>query len=463
MDNCVPEKKKHSLKQVLLFLIPSLIGLFIFMVPIHDADGNITIFFTVIQYAVTALFSYNALVYSTVAIVILSAILAFMGTTLKMKFIRENKLLAGAFICTPVWYAIRVIGAVIVVMVILQKGPEWLIGPDTGTFVLWDLMGGVMLIGILAGLLMPFLTEFGLMEFIGTLIAPVWKKVFKIPGRSAVDCISSWVGANMIAVYVTSSQIEKGQYTKREGAIIASTFSAVSISYVIVILAQCGLEGMFFQSYGAICIIGIVCAVIVPRIPPLSRIPNEYDGECHYDGEQRHPENYNAFSWAWKKAVEKAGASGYAVKDYFTDLGSNFLSMTFGLAPVLITVGTLALVVAYYTPVFSILGYPFQPLLQLLQVPEASSVANTMVAGFADMFIPAALAGATITSEFSRMLVAIVSITQLIFMSETGCAILASKVPLNILQLFVIYIERTIISILVAVPYIAFVLHIPMM
>ena len=115
-------------------------------------------------------------------------------------------------------------------------------------------------------------------------------------------------------------------------------------------------------------------------------------------------------------------------------------------------IGTLALVLANNTPVFEVLGTPFLPLLQALQVPEADSVSKTMIVGFTDMFTPSVIAAASVTSDMSRFIVAVISVTQLIYLSEVGGLILGSKIPVNLLELFILFLERTIISLLIVAP-----------
>ena len=55
-------------------------------------------------------------------------------------------------------------------------------------------------------------------------------------------------------------------------------------------------------------------------------------------------------------------------------------------------------------------------------------------------------------SEMARFIVAVVSVTQVLYLSEVGGLILGSKLPLNIWELFVIFLERTIISLLIVCP-----------
>ena len=122
----------------------------------------------------------------------------------------------------------------------------------------------------------------------------------------------------------------------------------------------------------------------------------------------------------------------------------------FGVIPIVMSLGTIALIIAEYTPVFAWLGKPFVPLLTLLQVPEAGAAAQTMVIGFADMFLPSVI-GSGIENEMTRFIIACVSVTQLIYMSEVGGLLLGSKVPVNFKDLVVIFLLRTLITLPVIV------------
>jgi len=92
------------------------------------------------------------------------------------------------------------------------------------------------------------------------------------------------------------------------------------------------------------------------------------------------------------------------------------------------------------------------PLLEVLQVPEAAAVSKTMIVGFTDMFTPSVIAAEAVASDMSRFIVAVISVTQLIYLSEVGGLILGSKIPVNILELFLLFLERTVISLFIVVP-----------
>jgi nucleoside recognition membrane protein YjiH len=100
--------------------------------------------------------------------------------------------------------------------------------------------------------------------------------------------------------------------------------------------------------------------------------------------------------------------------------------------------------------VFTIIGKPFEPILALMQVPEAAEAAQTMVVGFADMFLPAVI-GSGIESEMTRFIIACVSVTQLVYMSEMGGLLLGSKLPISFKDLVLIFLLRTIITLPIVV------------
>ena len=128
--------------------------------------------------------------------------------------------------------------------------------------------------------------------------------------------------------------------------------------------------------------------------------------------------------------------------------------MWFGTLPVILAIGTIALIIAEFTPVFRILGIPFIPVYQLLQLPEAELASQTVIVGFADMFLPSVIAS-SIESEITRFVVAATSVTQLIYMSEIGSIIMGSKIPVSLPKLFIIFVERTVVTL----PVIALLAH----
>src|SRR5699024_11486010 len=113
--------------------------------------------------------------------------------------------------------------------------------------------------------------------------------------------------------------------------------------------------------------------------------------------------------------------------------------------PVVMAIGTIATIIAEFTPIFAWLGAPFVPLLNLLQIPEAAEAAQTVVVGFADMFLPAIL-GSGIEREMTRFVIGTSSVTQLIYMAEVGGPLYGSKLTIKRKKLIIRLLVRTQIS-----------------
>ncbi|CAK1811417.1 YjiH family protein [Vibrio crassostreae] len=444
-----PEKSKGSFWA---FLIPSLIGLFLFMAPI-SYQGDLTIPVAILAKSIQAVFG-ESLVAIITAIVAFMSVASVLSTIFKPAFITSNSFLNGLFNPSPLWLLVRLIGGAAAFMAFFQVGPEFIWEENTGGLVLEGLLPTLFSVFIFAGLLLPLLLNFGLLELFGTLLSKIMRPIFNLPGRSAIDCMASWLGDGSVGILLTSKQYEKKFYTQREAAVVGTTFSAVSITFSLVVIAQVELEHLFLPFYAAICLAGIVAAVIIPRLPPLSMKKDTFiDGSKPHKDADAIPAGHSTFSWGLELAVNKASQVKSA-KSVFGEGVRNAVDMVFGVLPVVMGLGTMALVIAEYTSVFSFLGQPFIPFLELLGVPEAVAASETIVVGFADMFIPAILA-ASIDNEMTRFVIAAMSVTQLIYMSEVGALLLGSKIPVNILELFIIFILRTLITL----PVIAGVAH----
>ncbi|MFW5660989.1 MAG: YjiH family protein [Oceanicaulis sp.] len=339
-----------------------------------------------------------------------------------------------------VWTGLRIAGAATAVMVLFQLGPDWVWSADIGGLVLNDLMAPAFITIGLACIVLPFLTEFGLMELVAGLVERFFRRVFTVPGRSAVDAVASWLGGSSVGVLVTVSQYRAGLYTGREAAVIATNFSIVSIAFAFVIVEAVGLENLFFQFYGVLTLSGIVCAMIMPRIPPLRGKADDLLAEHPLRASDLdQPSLGRSLNNALKRADAAPGPGGLSRM-----ITVNVLDIWLGLIPAAMVIATLSIAVAETTPVFDWLGWPFYWVLEALQVESAREAAPAMVIGFADMFLPALIA-ADISSAQTRFIVAVVAVGQLIFMSEVGVLILKSALPLNLFDLVAIFVLRTLI------------------
>ena len=449
----LPPRGHYTWRTWFTFLVPSLIGVFLFMTPIPTADG-MTIPIALMAKGVQALMSGSAQAIITL-IICITGVMSVITKVFKPAAICQSPLLKHLFDVSVVWLVVRLFGMAFVLMTHLGLGSEAIISANTGALVLNDLLPVLFSVFILAGLLLPLLINFGLLELAGTMLTKVMRPVFGVPGRSAVDCTASWLGDGSVGILMTARQYDQKHYTQREAAIIGTTFSAVSITFSLVVLGQVKLEHLFAPFYATVCLAGVVAAIIVPRLPPLC-----FKKDLLIDGSEPNrdaetiPTGKSLVGHSLDVALAKANnSSGF--KGTLKEGVHNALDMVFGVLPVVMAVGTFALIIAEYTPVFQYLGMPFVPFLEWLHVPEAQAAAQTIMVGFADMFIPSILAAGTIESDVTRFIIAAMSVTQLIYMSEVGALLLGSKIPVNIVELFVIFILRTLITL----PVIALMAH----
>lgn len=440
-------RKKYTSSEILKFVIPSLIGISFFMVPLKY-NGEITIPIAIFSGWVQDWLSAYLPEIMTF-IIVLTLLGTIIAKFLKPAFIEKSTFFKTLFDVPAIWFAARILGSIFAVMTLFQIGPEQVWSEFTGGLLLNDLLPILFSVFLFAGLFLPLLLNFGLLEFFGSLLTKIMRPVFRLPGRSSIDCVASWLGDGTIGVLLTSKQYEEGYYTKREAAIIGTTFSVVSITFSLVVISQVNLGHLFVPFYLTITAAGFVAAIISPRIPPLSRKPDTYYNGQEGGLDETIPKGHTPVSWGFSQAVEKAKGN-QSVKHFFEQGAKNILDMWMGVAPIVMALGTLALIIAEYTPVFKYLGMPFIPLLQLMQVPEAAAASETMIVGFADMFLPSVI-GASIESELTRFVVAAVSVTQLIYMSEVGGLLLGSKIPVSLKDLIIIFLERTIITLPVIV------------
>lgn len=439
-------KEKYTSKQISKFIVPSLFGVFFFLCPIRQ-NGSITIPLGIVCDAVTALIAPFA-EYLVLAFVLISTFGALLTSLLKPKFILDRPWLSKFFICSPVYLVFRVIGAVCTVLVVFNTGPEMIISADTGgtmiglacTITAWFLS---------AAFLIPLLTDYGVMDFVGTLLREVTKVLFKLPGRSAVDLLASWIGSNNVGLVLTLDQYDRGYYTKREALFIASCFSAVSLPFCMVVSAMIGVDRLFLKMYATLSITGVTAAIIMCRIPPLSTQSNEYYPPVGCQISEDIPEGCTKLQWAVRSAIAKA-ETGPSFQEVIKRGINTFLNIVLCSAPILMAFGTAATILANYTPVFQYISMPMKWYLSLLQVPEASSAAPAAVIGFIDMFLPAVLA-AGITSVKTKFIICVLSLVQIIYMTEVGVLIMTSKLKTNFWELLVIFLERTVIALPVIV------------
>lgn len=442
-----------NLKNMLKFLICSGFGILMFLVPIPQGES----FTTLLDFLKTWLKNLlgGSLIYIIMVLLVFSAVMSLIDYFMKPDFIRRNHYLKKAFSTTPLYLVSKVVGAVVGCMVVFHVGPEAVISADTGATII-DLCGTLFCIVLSFSFILPFLTDCGIMEFMGVLLKPVVRPLFHVPGRASVDLMASWFGASNAAVILTREQYMKGFYTKREAGYIMTNFSIVSIPFCLMIANTVGIDYLFPAFYLCICVVGVVLAVVIARIPPIRTLPDTYREHVGKQIDEEVPEECGIFRHALEKSCQRAEKF-----DLMAVLSSGLevvMGMLLDLIPIVVSWGTVALIIATYTPVFKWISYPMGMYLNVLGVQEAFQVAPATLVGFTDMFIPALLITG-ITSVKTKFIIGVLSLIQIIYLTEVGTIIIKSEIPLNLWKLFLIFLERTIIAIPIIVLFANLLIH----
>lgn len=430
-------------KTVLKLMIPSLIGIILFLVPVNYR-GESEIVVGIIANGLKSALG-GALIPLLTVLTVGSAALSLLHRICPLPFFSRHEALNRLFSPNLFWLVVRTLGGAITLLVFFRVGPAAVWSADTGGNMLTTILPSCAVWYLVGGLLLPLMTDYGLLDIFSSLFKRVSRPLFKVPGRAMLDCVTSWVGSSVCGIYLTISQYEGGFYNAREAAIISSNFSLLSISFCSMIAAMLGLGTMFGRFYLTIVAAGVICAVITPRLWPLRGIPETYDAVSGRQVDEEAPRNMSNLRWGYRQALKRAEAApGFL--EFLKKGVTTAADLTLNTMPVIMAFGTIALIVANYTPVFDYLGVPLGLYLKVFGVPDAMEAGSAILVGFADQFIPVVI-GSAFSSLFTRFVVGCCCILQILYITDIGALVLTSRMPFNLWQMFVVFLERIVISI----------------
>jgi nucleoside recognition membrane protein YjiH len=426
------EKRIYSTKNILKFVIFSLIGSFMFFIPItlnNVSSIPIDHMVTWIKQSFPSFVSVYAFI-----VILLGAVYPFISKTWN-----KDKV-------TIVFSILKVLGFFVAILLFFKVGPAWLMAPNMGPFLFEKLVVSVGLVVPIGSLFLGLLIGYGLLEFIGILMQPIMRPIWKTPGRSAVDLVADLVGGYSLGLLMTNRLYKEGKYTAKEAAIIATGFSTVSATFMIVVAKTLGIMHLWGLYFWVSLVITYVVTALTARIWPLNKMSEVYISD-KADPEVVIKEKF--LQHAWKHAMEGANNSLSLGKNLWENLREGFI-MTMSILPSILSVGLIGLVLAEYTPVFDIVGYIFYPFTWALQIPEPFLAAKASAVGIAEMFLPALLVvDAPLITKF---IIATVAISSILFFSASIPSILSTEIPISIPQLIIIWFERTVLTLILVTP-----------
>jgi len=447
--------KAHIIKGLLMLIIGGALGIFVFFgqLPYNGADTPV---FKILYGSFTGLFG-QYVYWVVAALMVLN--LCF---HVYFRWIKKGQCtgaLAESYNTDgPVFTFFFVLGVVYAVVYAGFQFQLWTFDPITSADTGGDVFDGVVVpvLGIIlvGAVFMPCLLNSGILELVGVLLEPLMRPLFKIPGKAALDCTTSFVTSSSMGVLITNKLYKMQVYTVKEMCAIMTGFSAVSIGFAYLVMDTAGVSDNFVMLYAICFIMMLIMAPIMIRVFPLRRKKDVYEnGREQTEADRKDAARYNAktIPTGCKRAVTRGAISAGPVKDVWSSLKDGLIVLP-KVMSMLSAIGTSAMILAYYTPIFDWIGLIFYPIIALLQVPDAMEIAPSMAVGITEMFVPVLLISGKVAvlSYKARAFVVLVSMCQIIFFSETGTVMLACKSPIKFWELIVCFLERTLLAMVLA-------------
>ena len=350
----------------------------------------------------------------------------------------------------------RVIGVVFVVFAVFNIGPgvmhearEQLGGRSISEFVMNGILITISLSIPIAAIFLPFLLNYGLVEFVGVIVRPVMRPLFKLPGRSAVIMITATLGNFSVAHLAVDDEYAKGQMTEREAMAICTGFCSSSVAFMLILANNSGIADRWNMYFWSCFFMLLVITIIGVRIFPITKIKNDYAPDV-----KPQPENVykkDLVKNAFREAMDIAEAAPNPAKT----IGRILKATVALLASIVMGAGfstSVGMLLYFYTPIFEWIGMIFRPLFMLMQFnsPEVVTASTGAAISLLEVTIPSLLVSAGDWSIHIRYMMAVLPITSVIFLGSYVPSLLGTNLPVKFWKLLVIWLERMLLSVIIA-------------
>ncbi|OEJ13417.1 histidine transporter [Brachyspira hampsonii] len=425
---------KYSKSSYLKFIVFSFIGVFVLFIPIQI--GNVK---SIPMDHLVNLIRKIPFVdpYYGILITMFGSIYPFIS-----KSWNKNK--------TEIFFSfIKLFSIPFIIMAYFKLGPSDFHKPNMLLFS-YNLLTQIALINSIGFIFLSFLVDYGLMSFAGIFMRCIMKPIWKTSGRSSLDAIASFVGSYSIALLMTSKVYKKGYYSKKEACIIATGFSTVSTTFMIVVAKMFGVMDKWNIYFFGTMIITFLVTAITVRLYPLRSKPNN----GYMDKEVKEEPVYkggNIFKLAFNEAADTASRAD----NFFIGVMKNLkegLMVSISVMPNFMAITFIGLLIVNYTPIFDIISYIFLPITKLLGLgDEAYIVAKACSVTLVEMSCSSSIV--MYASQFAKSIVAIVCVAEILYFAAPIPVMLAVGIPISIKDMMIIWVERIILALLFAVPF----------
>lgn len=416
------------------FFIYSLIGIIFFFVPV-TIHGQSTIMIDHIVQWITLIVK-PVLPYYVLILIIIGAIHPFLNQRWN-----ESK-------TNIIFSLFKVVGVFIAFMVVFNIGPAFVLKESIGPFLYEKLAIPLSVLIPIGAIFLSFLVGFGLLEFIGVICRPIMRPIFKTPGKSAVDAVASFVGSYSIGLLITNKVYKSGSYTYKEAVVVATGFSTVSATFMIIVANTLGIIQHWNLYFWFTLVVTFIVTAITVQLPPIRFEKHTTYKDQPYKKEIRR--NMPLLKESWLEAKLAVKQSKSLMEHVFENLRDGVV-MTIAILPSIMSIGFLGLVIAEFTPVIEYISYIFYPFISIFPVENVGVLAQASTISIVEMLLPAAIAqSADLATRFT---VAVMSVSAIIFFSSVVPVILSTEIKISVGKLVLIWFERVVLTLLITIPF----------
>ena len=416
------------------FYIYSIIGIICFFVPITIGENNTIIIDHIVNWI--KIYLAPILPYYALLLILIGAIYPFLNGSWKKSY-------------TDLSFTVfKVLGVIVGFMVVFKIGPKFILSPDLGPFLFEKLAIPLGVLIPIGSVFLSLLVGYGLLEFIGVLCRKFMRPVFNTPGKSAVDAVASFVGSYSIGLMITNKVYKEGHYTHKEAVIIATGFSTVSATFMIIVAKTLGIMEHWNLFFWSTLVITFIVTAITVHIPPIRFESNDtYKGVPY---KEEISKGMPLLKEAYLEAKIAINNANTLIQNIVINIKDGVI-MTMAILPSIMSIGLLGLLIAKYTSIIKYLSLIFYPILSLFPSIDVPVLAEASTLSVIEMLLPAAIAQEA--DLITRFTTGVMSISAIIFFSSVVPVIVSTDIKIPIWKLVVIWFERVILTLIITIPF----------
>lgn len=344
---------------------------------------------------------------------------------------------------------IKLLAIPFVIMAYFKLGPADFHKPNMLPFS-YRLLTQVAVLIPIGAVCLSFLIDYGLMAFVGIFMRYIMRPIWKTPGMSSIDALASFIGSYSVGLLITNKVYKDGYYSTKEAYIIATGFSTVSTTFMVVVAKTLGIIDKWnIYFWGTLAITFIVTAITVRLYPLRSKSDKGYLNRDVI--EEPKFIGGNIFSKALDEGVKVADKQNNFLDNILKNLKEGLL-ISISIMPNFMAITFIGLLIVNYTPLFDFVSYIFLPFTKLLGLgDEAYTVAKACSITIVEMFSSSSII--MDSSQLAKSVIAIVCVSEILYFAAPIPCMLATDIPIRIRDIIVIWIERIIFSLILAVPF----------